>query len=306
MIKFDAGNFLINKEKQIIFADLALLLIAFIWGIAFVAMKEALKVFPPFYLIALRFVPSFFIIMFIFRYRMKKITLSDVKSGFVIGIFLFLGFINQTIGLKLSSAGKISFLTSVYVVIIPILSWIIYKKFPGIIVFISSAICLTGLSFLTLQNGFNIERGDMFGLICALFYAGQIMAVEYYSKKRDPILITLLQVGTVALFSTVAALCTETWPVKITFSAFLSLMYTILFSTIIALLIQNIAQKYTPASHASIIISFVSVFGALAGFVILGEVFTGGMIFGAMLILISVIVLQIPPGRGEKEINPGI
>jgi drug/metabolite transporter (DMT)-like permease len=281
------------KKKEIFIADIALVFVALFWGIGFVAMKEAIKIIPLFYLLAMRFFLSSLITALIFRKKIRHITYHDIKSGLIIGIFLFLGFVTQTLGLQYTTAGKLAFLTCTYVVIVPFQSWFVQKIFPGMKSFIASAICLLGMAFLTLQKDLSIGAGDILGLICAFFFAGHIVSVEYYAKKKDPIVMTVIQMGFVALFSFFLAIFLEIFPVKISNIAILSLLYTVFFCTIFAFLIQNVAQKITPSTHTSIILSLESVFGALSGIIMIGEKFTLFMFIGSVLILIAVIISKL-------------
>ena len=217
------------KKKEIFIADIALVFVALFWGIGFVAMKEAIKSIPLFYLLGIRFFLSSLITALIFGTKIKHITYQDIKSGFIIGIFLFLGFVTQTLGLKYTTAGKLAFLTCTYVVIVPFQSWFVQKIFPGIKSFIASGICLSGMACLTLQKDLSIGTGDILGFVCAFFFAGHIVSVEYYSKKKDPIVMTVIQMFFVALFSFFLSGFLENFPVKITNIAILSLLYTVFF-----------------------------------------------------------------------------
>jgi drug/metabolite transporter (DMT)-like permease len=277
-----------------------LIFISLLWGIGFVAMKETMKSIPVFYLLTIRFTLSVLITGFIFRKRILNLTSHDIKAGLIIGIFLFSGFATQTIGIKYTTAGKLAFLTSAYVVIVPFLVWMMQKIFPGIRTFISSIICLAGMAFLTTHSNCAIGKGEVLGIICAFFFAGHIVAIEYYAKRKDPIVMTVIQMACVALLSGITAPFCEAFPVQIPASAILSLLYTVFFCTVFAFLIQNVVQRYTPSTHTSIILSLEAVFGAMAGIVILGEVFTLPMAIGGFLILTSIVISNT---RGIKLEN---
>lgn len=124
----------LNRYKVLI-ADGALVLIALFWGVGFVAMKDALVSFSPFWLLALRFTASFILMAIIFKKRLRKLTAANLKAGLLIGVFLFLGFATQTIGLTFTSPGKQAFITATYVVIVPFLSWGLKKNFSRLPLF---------------------------------------------------------------------------------------------------------------------------------------------------------------------------
>ena len=226
---------------------------------------------------------------------MVSITLADLKSGAVVGFFLFLGYATQTLGLNYTTPGKQAFLTSTYVVIVPFLSWGIRRVFPGVTSFVASLVCLAGMALLTLQESASIGTGDTLTFVCALFFAFHIIVIEYYVADRDPLILTTLQIAMVALLSLPAALAFETWPGFQGGSGLLSIAYTVVMCTVVAFAVQNLAQKYTPSTHAAILLSLESVFGAFAGVYFMNEVFTPRMIVGCALIFAAVLLTVAGP-----------
>jgi drug/metabolite transporter (DMT)-like permease len=279
--------------RGMLLADIALVSVSLFWGLGFVAMKDALASFPPFWLLSIRFGAASVLLLLIFRRKVRAMTRNDLIAGVVIGIFLFLGFATQTIGLNFTTAGKQAFLTSVYVIMTPFLSWFIRRVFPGILVFVSAAVCIFGMAFLTLQEGFQIGFGDTLTLVCALFFAAQLVAIEHYAPMHDPVTLTIVQICTVLVLSLLCAPLFETWPGFDGSNGIGSIAYTVLFCTIFAFLIQNTAQKHTSSTHAAILLSLESLFGALSGVFLLGEVFTSRMIFGCALIFVAVLLTEL-------------
>ena len=284
-----------SGRMKIIFADLSLVLASFFWGLGFVAMKDALETYPTFWLLVLRFSFSAILMGLIFRRRISGIALRDFRAGAVIGTFLFLGFAAQTLGLNYTTPGKQAFLTATYVVIVPFLSWAAKRNFPGILSFAASAICLAGMGLLTLEGETGTGLGDVLTVVCAFFFACHILAIEHLSASRDPVTLSILQIGTVAVLSLPAALFFESWPGFAGGSSAWSIGYTVVFCTVISFLIQNVAQKHTPSTHAAILLSLESVFGALSGILLLGEVFTLRMAAGCALILAAVLLTETGP-----------
>lgn len=276
-------------------ADFSLLVVAMFWGLSFVAMKDALDTFPTFWLLVLRFTAAAVLMALVFYRKMVSITLADLKSGAVVGFFLFLGYATQTLGLNYTTPGKQAFLTSTYVVIVPFLSWGIRRVFPGVTSFVASLVCLAGMALLTLQESASIGTGDTLTFVCALFFAFHIIVIEYYVADRDPLILTTLQIAMVALLSLPAALAFETWPGFHGGSGLWSIAYTVVMCTVVAFAVQNLAQKYTPSTHAAILLSLESVFGAFAGVYFMNEVFTPRMIVGCALIFAAVLLTVAGP-----------
>lgn len=285
----------LSPALKTVLADISLVFAALFWGLGFVAMKDALDAFPTFWLLSLRFGSAALLMGIIFRRRLVAITKEDIRAGTIIGIFLFLGFATQTIGLNYTTPGKQAFLTATYVVIVPFLSWGLRRIFPGAFSFVASFVCLVGMGLLTLQKGTSIGKGDALTLICAFFFACHLIAIEYFAAKKDPMVLAMLQILMVSLLSLPAAFVSEQWPGFQTGSGLWSLAYTVVFATIISLAVQNTAQKFTPSTHTAILLSLESVFGALSGIYFLGEIFTPRMAAGCALIFVAVLLTEAGP-----------
>lgn len=279
-------------KKNSIFADIGLLLVAVIWGGGFIAVKDSLNVITPFYQMAIRFGLSTMLMYVVFYSRVKKINKTQLKNGTIIGVFLFLGFAFQTVGINYTSAGKSAFLTAVYVVLVPFLQWLLLKKKPDNYSLVGAIICLLGISFLTLQGGFSIGYGDALTLICAFAFAGQIIAIGKYVETDDPLILTIVQLGVAAILSFIVAIFFEPLPVNMTLRAVSSIIYLAVFSTTLAFLIQNIAQKYTSSTHAAIILSLESFFGAIFSIIFFKEIFNIMMVLGCGLIFVAIITTE--------------
>lgn len=280
-----------NKRKSI-FADMSLLLVALSWGGGFVVVKNALDDMTPLWLMAIRFTLGFIVMGVIFNKNLRKITRRDLKAGLIIGVFLFLAYGTQTIGLKYTTAGKQAFLTGINVVIVPFLVWALSKKYPGWQSILGAALSLIGIGLLTLQGGFSMNIGDVLTIICAIFFAAHIVSVGFFAPDCDPIAISIVQAGFAAFVFIICALAFEKVPTKINGNVTFAITYLVLFSTVMAILIQNIAQKYTPSTHAAIVLCLESVFGTILAVLILKDVFTISMIIGCIFIFSAIIITE--------------
>ncbi len=282
-------------HNRVLFADSALLIVALFWGLGFVAMKDGLDSFPIFWLTAVRFGSAFAIMLALFWSKIIDIKYREIKAGTIIGIFLFMGFVTQTLALKYTTVGKVAFLTTIYVIMVPFISWIFLKKHPGITAFIASLICLAGMGLLTQDSGFSAGTGEFLTLTCAVFFAIHLLLIEHFVKQMDPVLIAAVQIGVVALCSLLAAMAIETWPSQISSCSLWSIGFSSIFCTVLAFLIQTTAQKFTPSTHTAIILSLESVFGAIFGIILLGDPFTIKITAGFLLILIAVLITELMP-----------
>jgi len=278
--------------RKSLYADLGIFLSAVIWGSDYVAIKLSLGVIPPLYMSGIRFGAAFFIMYFIFRKRMRNVKKKEILAGVLIGALMIGGFAFQTIALQFTTAGKSAFLTSTYAVIVPFLSWMIFKKNPGYPAFIGAFVCLSGIALLSLENTFSISYGDSLTLLCAVFFAGNIIAVAYYVRIIDPVVITVIETGAAAVISLVLALFLEPRITGVTSTILWCMLYLVFFGTVAANLISNIALGYTSSIRASLIFSAESAFAAFFSFLLLGEVFTFKMIIGCILIFFAVIITE--------------
>lgn len=280
-----------NKRKNIL-ADMSLLLVAIVWGGGFVATKDALNTVSPFYIVAMRFIIATLLLCIVFWKKIKVITKKDIKAGVVVGLFLFGGFATQTVGLQYTTPGKQAFLTATYVVIVPFLSWMINKKRPDMYSIIAAFITLIGIGMLSLQSTLNIGLGDSLTLLCAVLFAAHIVAIGFYTEDVNPVVLTIIQLAVCGLSSAVVAVIFEPVPREIGMQGIMSILYLGLFSTMMGLIIQNVAQKYTSETHVAIILSLESFFGCLLSVILLGELFTAKMVWGSIFIFIAVITSE--------------
>jgi drug/metabolite transporter (DMT)-like permease len=280
-----------DKRKSL-YADLSLLLVAIIWGSGFVVTKNALDHMGPYYLLALRFSLATILFSLVFFKRIKNANIKDIKSGAIVGIFLFGGFATQTVGLNYTTAGKQAFITATNVVMVPFIYWALSKKKPDNYDILGAILCFVGIGVLSLDGGTTINYGDFLTLICAVFFALHISSVGYFAKDSDALVLTVVQFATAAVLSIVCLLIFEPGTIKIHQETIFPILYLGIISTLIAFLIQNVAQKYTTSTHTAIILSLESVFGSLLSLIFLKEPFTFRFLIGCLAILISVIISE--------------
>ena len=273
-------------------ADGILTLTALIWGTGFVVMKNTLSSVPPAAIIAIRYGIATLLAAVLFRRHLKGIARADVARGALVGLLLALAYIVQTIGLDYTTAGKNAFLTIVYVLLVPFASWLIFRQKLSRSNFIAAGLMLAGIGCLSLDGesgGLNI--GDLLTLLCGVFYAAHIMAVERCQRKTNTYALIVLQFAFAAAFAAVYHLLFERGlPMSLHMDTVGSLLYLSVFSTTVAMSLQNIGQSMAPASHASILLSLESVFGALASCIFLGEAVTPRMLLGFAVIFAALVV----------------
>jgi drug/metabolite transporter (DMT)-like permease len=288
-----------NGRSVSLFAGAGLLLAACIWGFAFVVVKDSLAYVGPIYMMAFRFSIASAALGLLFAPKIKLLNRTYWKNGVVLGLYLFFAYAFQTIGCNYTTAGKNAFLTTIYVMLVPLLGWPLYKKRPGWHVFVAAAISITGIGLLALSNTdgtlLMMNKGDVLTLVCGLFYALHILRMEKCNATQSTILLTILQFFFAAVFSWIAAPFFDgAFPVAAVRNSrvIVSMLYLGLLSTMVAFVLQNVGLKYVPSSVAALFLSFESVFGVLFSTLLLHEQLTLRMIAGCILIFFAVILAE--------------
>ena len=217
----------------------------------------------------------------------------DLTGGALIGLFLFTGMALQTMGLNYTSAGKQAFLTASYVIMVPFLLWALRRVFPGWVAIVGALICFSGMGLLTSDVSGPLNAGDVLTTIASLFFAAQIISIGHYAKNGDPLVLTFVQFLVSSVLSFCSGLIFNGPFVPQGTNGLMEVAFSTVFCTFICFLIQNVGQKYTPATHASILLGLESVFGVLGGIVILNEAFTLRMTAGCCLIFSAVILVEL-------------
>ncbi len=284
-----------SSNKIRILSSFGLLLAAIIWGFAFVIVKSSLDLVPPIYILAFRFTLAAAALTLIMLPKLRHLTRRDWISGAVLGIFLFTAHAAQTIGCQYTTAGKNAFLTTIYVIIVPFLHWIINRKRPSGYAVSAALIAIVGIGLLSLQgDGGSVNIGDILTIICGFIFAAHIVYIDRYTETQDPMILTLMQMIYAAVFSWIFAPIYDGGFPTAAFQPQIvtGMLYLGLMSTMLGFLLQNVGQKYTAPSTASLLISFESVFGVLFSVIFLQEQLTLRMLFGCVLMFIAVLLVE--------------
>lgn len=273
-------------------AKAALFGAAIIWGGSFLIVKNSMDVMQPHMLLAFRFTIGCLLLCIIFHKRLKLLTRDYFVKGGIIGVCLFFAYSLQTIGITDTTPGKNAFLTTIYCVIVPFLFWLVDKKKPDIYNISAAFITIAGIGLVSLTDGLTIRMGDAFTLASGVAYAFHIVMVTKFGKDKDPILLTITQFGYCAIFSWIVALIFEDFPTQWSLETTVELFYLSVFATAVALLLQNIGQKYVNPSTASIILTLEAVFGVLFSVIFYHEKLTVRLFLGFLLIFVAVIISE--------------
>jgi len=278
---------------HLIIADALLLLVALIWGLTFPAIKDALEGISPFTFLTIRFSIACLFLVVLYSKNMVKINRYNLKAGFLIGIALFLGYSFQTVGIQYTTASNAAFITGLTVVLVPIINILLTQKMPSKYAILGATSAAFGLGLLSLNSGFAINRGDFLIFLCAAAFASHILLVSNYAPNMDSTLLTIIQIGSVALFSGIIAGGLEKLPGSFSREVWIGLAICAIPATSLAYWIQNKVQQYTSPTRTAIIFSMEPVFGALFSYFWLGEVLTARGIIGCGFVLLGMLLAEL-------------
>ena len=296
------------KRGKTFGASALLMLAAFIWGTAFVAQSKGLEQIGNFTFLCLRSCLAVVVLTpvswFIFRKNRRKVGIGEhgenktfmskrlLLGGLLCGGSVCLASLVQQYGIILSGVGKSGFLTTLYILIVPLLGLVLKRKVQPVL-WICIAIATCGMYFLCVTATGSINIGDVLLIMCAFLFAVQIMIVDHFVQTVDGVRLSLIQFGVSAVISAIGMfIFEEVDPVAIG-DAWLSIFYAGVLSSGIAFTLQIVAQKNLNPTVASLIMSLESVFAALAG-AAFGERLSGKEIFGCVLVFMAIILAQLP------------
>ena len=288
--------------------EIALLFNTLIWGGTFALIKNAFTDISPLLFLGLRFsIAALIFLPFVFA-SLKKTNKQTLIAGSVLGFFYFTGFTAQSLGLNLTTATKSGFITGTFVIFIPILQLIIEKRKPKWFNVLSVFFVLIGLIMLSSkgdnvidfirQLGSDFNTGDLLTLICAVLFAFQVVYVDVFTKKYDYLPMVFVQLlitglGGFILSYVFSISSLETVRLSINSTVITAVIYTAVFASILATVIQLKYQKTVTPTKAGIIFSIEPIFAAVFAYFLLSEKISNFGLVGCVLIFIGVVVSEL-------------
>ena len=227
---------------------------------------------------------------------------NTIIGGIFCGLFLAGGSAFQQMGLVYTTAGKAGFITALYILIVPVISFLFFRKKISWIVWLAVIIGVFGMYLLCVNEGFSLTRGDLLVTVCAFIFSGHILCIDHFVKLGDPIRISAIQFVTATVLLGILAFIFEEPSWDDLTKVVIPILYCGVISGGVGYTLQMIGQKMTTPTVASLLMSLESVFAALAGAIILHESMTAKELIGCVIMFVAIILVQIPlPGRKESE-----
>jgi drug/metabolite transporter (DMT)-like permease len=288
-------------------AHFLLLAVVLVWGATFVLIKDALQDASPLLFNLLRMSLAAVALAFINRRHLRTVTRHGLCAGAVVGFFLAAGYQFQTSGLAHTTAAKSAFITGMVVVFVPLLTMIPVLRpasapFPGTAAVAGALLAFGGLVLLTTpaDTGWNhifssIGTGDLLTLLCAIAFAGHLLALAHTSTKVPIPQLATLQIAFAALLMMVTLPLGGTVYLHVTSRLVIALLVTALLATAAAFTIQSWAQQHLPPTHTALLLTLEPVFAWLTSFFFLGERLSARSLTGALLILAGILLTELVP-----------
>lgn len=282
-----------TRARSHLRADLWLLFLTVIWGTSFPLVKIALNDITAMTFLAIRFLLGGLIFLpFILKNKLV-FSASLLKRGIILGVFLFLGMVLQTYGLKYTTASKSGFLTGLCVIVVPFLVVFIEKKMPKPASLVGVLFAVIGVFLLTNPVGGGMNRGDVLTLISTIAFSLEMVYIEIFVRKGEEIILAFLMVFCTGLFAGLAATILETPEIHMTGSLIGAILWIAVVCTAGSFMIQTKWQPQTSATAAAVIFTMEPVFAALFAMIIIAERLSGTGWLGAALIFSGMLFTEL-------------
>ena len=278
---------------------LFLLLASFFWGTTFVAQMVGMDEIGPFTYGMGRYVIGFFVVLLIWLalsgQRRKAQAAGRWQSGWKYGIdagcIMFIGSALQQVAMLYTTAGKTAFITCLYIILVPLFARLIGKKIRPEN-WLGAIVAVTGLYCLSIKGDFDLNFGDILAFVGAFFWSFHILFIDRYASRADGVEISASQLGICAILNAIACFLVESFTWQQLVGAAVPILYAAVLSSGVAFTLQIMGQKTAEPAPAAVIMSLESVFGALGGWLVLGEIMNSTEILGCCLMLAGMLITQ--------------
>jgi len=295
-----------ESKNNRITALMSLLVVVSFWGAGFVFLAWVNRI-PTFTVMTIRFLSSTIIIGLVFFKRLKFLNKEYLIVGGLMGVFMFMCYTCATVGIKYTTASNTAFFTCLSAILVPYLNWLFFKKKPTKRNFLCVKICFVGVVMISLGQtmSFSLNSGDLICLGASLFGSLEILVIDRYMKDKDPILLSIVELGAIAVLSIIGIFIFNEPIADLMNGNFgftkievVSLIFLSLGCTAIAFICKTFGQKYIPANRASLILTLEPVLGCIFSAILLKENMGLMGYAGAIVITLSIVISENQDGEG--------
>ena len=282
-----------NVKSSSTFALIALVFVTAIWGGTFVVVQSAVNRMPVMDFLAFRFSLATVVMLALRPGSLRGMSREGLKYAVILGTVLGLGYIFQTYGLLYTNAAVAGFITGMFVVLTPVVAWVLLRRKAGRIIWLAVALAVLGLALISLK-GWAMGPGELLTLACAFFFALHIVGLGEWSPRFDSYALTVLQLATVAVLSFLAALPGGLTPPPDS-GVWAAIGVTAILATALAFLVQTWAQTLLPPARAAVVMTMEPVFAGFFGVLVGGTVLTARIVLGAGCVVLAMLLTEIKP-----------
>jgi drug/metabolite transporter (DMT)-like permease len=286
-----------------------------VWGSTFVVVKDAVTVYPTLQFLALRFALAAAVILppaIVGRRRSQFAHVplrAMIRGGLLMGFFLGAGYVFQTFGLERTSPSNAGFITGMFVVLVPLLEALVWRRWVGSAAAVGAALAFVGLFLLSGGAAGMRLSGDGLVFLCAVSFAAHILATSRYAGRQDVMVLTAVQLGVVAVMCAALAVADSLLrpgaaPLALPSGGqvWFALVVTAVFASAVAFYIQTFAQRHASSSRTAVIMAMEPVFAGLFGYFLAGDRWSAVGWLGAGLILAGILTSELlPEGLGPRR-----
>ncbi len=276
-------------------AEGALVGIAAVWGLTFVMVQDAIEELPTMAFLGYRFLPAALLVALVFWRALRSLTAAGWRAGTVMGIFLTLGYVFQTLGLEETSASNAGFITGLMVVLTPLLAAIFFRERLSLITWAAAVVSAVGLYLLTGAAGDLDLRGDGLVLLCAFAFAAHILVTARSVREHDVGALLVVQLAVTGLICLAIAAPAGQLEVPRGATVWSALVVTSLVASALGFFVQTYAQQHAPPERTALILASEPAFAGLFGWLLADETLSALSLAGAALILIAIVAVELVP-----------
>jgi drug/metabolite transporter (DMT)-like permease len=288
---------MVSWKTSPLIALICLVGITAIWGYTFVAVQNAITRIPVMDFMAWRFTLATLVMILLRPTCLRGVTRVELLRGILLGLAMGSGYIAQTFGLLYASAAVSGFITGMFVVLTPVMSWVILRRKTDRNTWLLVGLATMGLALLSL-NGWSVGIGELLTLGCAIFFAIHIVGLGEWSPLYEPYRFALLQIATVAVISLIAA-APDGIVLPMDMEVWWAIVITAVLATALAFIVQIWAQSLVSATRAAIVMTMEPVFAGLFAVVLAGNQLTWRIVLGGACIIAAMLMISIRTARAD-------
>jgi drug/metabolite transporter (DMT)-like permease len=307
-----------DSPGRVGFAEAVLFVVTIVWGCSFVLTKGAGEqinaaagvekgALGPVLILAIRFTLAAILWALLFPRGLRGWSPTNAKGASIVGVLLTFGLILQCIGLDHTIEAVSAFLTSLAVVFVPLLIWLLYRQRPGLAAFVGIALAVPGVWLMNDVRGLTLGLGETLGVGCSFVFAWHLIAINHYTPRDSPWRMTLAQFAMVAGICWVGAgvllmqATTFDWSVLMSWEIWWRMIVLVIGPTILCFGAMTHFQPRVPPVRAVLIYLFEPVWAGIFAYLLEGRTLTSSMMIGGGLILLANVIVEVLPARATRK-----